>query len=87
MTTNHRSPRDDDNEAIAFVDHFASSQQFRRFFKEGMGLVEETADYLDGEGRRDVSGLERGVSLLYASESMRLTTRLMQIASWLLLQR
>lgn len=52
-----------------------------------MGLVEETADYLDGQGRDDVKRLARPVSLLYASESMRLTTRLMQIASWLLLQR
>src|SRR5207302_4225864 len=31
--------------------------------------------------------LERAVSLTYATESMRLTTRLMQLASWLLLHR
>jgi len=31
--------------------------------------------------------LERSVSLTYATESMRLTTRLMQLASWLLLHR
>ena len=31
--------------------------------------------------------LTRSGSLSYATESMRLTTRLMQIASWLLLQR
>lgn len=76
-----------DAEAIAFIDHFAGSDQFRALFREGMALVEETADYLDGDGRADVKALSRQVSLLYASESMRLTTRLMQIASWLLLQR
>jgi regulator of CtrA degradation len=31
--------------------------------------------------------LERGATLVYATESMRLTTRLMQVASWLLLHR
>jgi regulator of CtrA degradation len=56
-------------------------------FNEGMGLVEETAAYLDGEGRRDSRLLPRTPSLAYATESMRLTTRLMQIASWLLVQR
>ena len=56
-------------------------------FREGMALVEETATYLDGEGRRESHHLSRSVSLAYATESMRLTTRLMQLASWLLLQR
>jgi hypothetical protein len=32
-------------------------------------------------------GAQREASFLYATESMRLTTRLMQLASWLLLQR
>ena len=31
--------------------------------------------------------LERNAALVYATESMRLTTRLMQLASWLLLHR
>jgi regulator of CtrA degradation len=52
-----------------------------------MDLVEETATYLDGDGRADAKTLERSVSLTYATESMRLTTRLMQLASWLLLHR
>lgn len=56
-------------------------------FREGMALVEETADYLDGDGRTDSQRLSRAGSLAYATESMRLTTRLMQVASWLLLQR
>src|SRR5262249_42104063 len=53
----------------------------------GAALVEDTAAYRDGPGRKDSRSLERGSSLAYATESMRLTTRLMQLASWLLLHR
>lgn len=74
-------------EPITFVERFAQSEQFRALFREGMELVEETASYLDGEGRKESRALARAAALLYASESMRLTTRLMQLASWLLLQR
>ena len=66
---------------------FAASELFERTFQEGMDLVEETAAYLDGAGRQDSKLLSRNAALAYASESMRLTTRLMQVASWLLVQR
>ena len=66
---------------------FAASELFDRTFHEGMDLVEETAAYLDGAGRHDSKRLTRKAALAYASESMRLTTRLMQLASWLLVQR
>jgi regulator of CtrA degradation len=66
---------------------FARSELFERTFQEGMDLVEETAAYLDGGGRQDSKLLSRNAALAYASESMRLTTRLMQVASWLLVQR
>ena len=69
------------------VRDFAASELFDRTFAEGMALVEETAAYLDGDGRRDSKLLSRATALVYASESMKLTTRLMQIASWLLVQR
>ena len=52
-----------------------------------MDLVEETAAYLDGPGRQDSKLLSRDDAMVYASQSMRLTTRLMQVASWLLVQR
>lgn len=71
----------------AVVDDFARSELFDRTFREGMELVEETAAYLDGEGRRESKMLSRAAALAYAGESMKLTTRLMQIASWLLVQR
>lgn len=73
--------------AISFARGFVKSDAFMQLFREGMGLVEATASYLDGDGRAESAALPREVSLTYASESMRLTTRLMQIASWLLVQR
>lgn len=71
----------------AVVDDFARSELFDRTFREGMELVEDTAAYLDGDGRRESRMLSRATALAYAGESMTLTTRLMQIASWLLVQR
>lgn len=72
---------------INFIERKASSAAFKKLYADGMGLVEETAAYLDGEGRAEAKKLGRVAATLYAAESMRLTTRLMQIASWLLLQR
>ncbi len=72
---------------VDFLARFTASEQFEKVFKEGMGLVEETANYLDGPGRVDARVLDRHGAIAYATESMRLTTRLMQLASWLLLQR
>ncbi|HEY5410629.1 MAG TPA: DUF1465 family protein [Caulobacteraceae bacterium] len=77
----------DDAWRITVVQDFAASELFDRTFQEGMELVEETAAYLDGAGRHDSKRLPRKAALAYASESMRLTTRLMQLASWLLVQR
>lgn len=74
-------------ETIAIVDRLVSSDAFKALFRDGMSLVEDTAAYLDGPGRLESRQLERNASLAYASESMRLTTRLMQMTSWLLLQR
>lgn len=72
---------------LLFADHLADSEAFRALFREGMDLVEQAAGYLDGAGREIAKTLPRPEALAYAAESMRLTTRLMQLASWLLLQR
>ena len=69
------------------IQDFARSELFDRTFEEGMTLVVAAAAYLDGAGRHDSKILSRNAALAYASESMRLTTRLMQVASWLLVQR
>jgi regulator of CtrA degradation len=73
--------------AVSFSEHLANSQVFTALFRDGMALVEETASYLDGPGRKESKRLHRSAALAYATESMRLTTRLMQLASWLLLHR
>lgn len=80
-------PGADATVAVNFGKKFAESELFQKVFTEGMALVEETATYLDGQGRDESRDLGRATALAYATESMRLTTRLMQIASWLLLQR
>jgi len=72
---------------VQFSERLTNSAAFGTLFREGMDLVEETAAYLDGAGRAQAKALDRSVSLTYATESMRLTTRLMQLASWLLLHR
>jgi regulator of CtrA degradation len=77
----------DKKEPLSFGKAYAQSNTFRALFRDGMALVEETADYLDGDGRNAARTLPRPASIVYATESMRLTTRLMQLASWLLLHR
>ena len=72
---------------VSFGARLANSQVFADLFRDGMALVEQTATYLDGPGRQESKKLERAAALAYATESMRLTTRLMQLASWLLLHR
>src|SRR5215211_5085179 len=78
---------EDETGAVSFSEYLANSQVFTALFRDGMALVEETASYLDGPGRKESKRLQRAAALAYATESMRLTTRLMQLASWLLLHR
>jgi len=78
---------EDENLRELTLQSFMHSALFERTFDEGMSLVEETARYLDGRGREESRALSRNAALLYAGESMRVTTRLMQAASWLLIQR
>jgi regulator of CtrA degradation len=81
-------PQDEEDDLHELSLHtFAGSRLFKHIFDEGMELVEETARYLDGPGREEQRRLPRKIALLYAGESMRVTTRLMQAASWLLVQR
>ena len=78
---------DQKNQPIRLAEKYAYSEKFRELFSQGMTLVEESAGFLDGRGREAVKILDREASVLYGSQSMQLTTRLMQLASWLLLQR
>lgn len=72
---------------ISFAERFAKSEAFDHVFREGMSLVEATANYLEGQGRKDAKAIGPASSVLYASESMRLTTRLLELASWLVIRR
>jgi len=81
------SEQHDKSQAIAIGPRIVASGGFDLLYREGMGLIEEVAGYLDGHGREESRDLPREASFAYATESMRLTTRLMQLASWLLLQR
>jgi regulator of CtrA degradation len=64
-----------DDKTVSFGEKLAASEQFM------------VAIYLDGDGREEAKFLPRAAAVAYAVESMRLTTRLMQVVSWLLLQR
>ena len=66
---------------------FTGGKVFEKVFTDGMALVEETAAYLDGPGRDAAKSFEREAGLTYAAWSMELTTRLMQAASWLVMQK
>ncbi len=74
-------------ETVPIGPRIVASGGFDALYREGMALIEEVAAYLDGNGRVESRHLPREASFIYATESMRLTTRLMQLASWLLLQR
>ena len=82
---------DDNNaskgQAVSMTPRLMATGGFELLYREGMTLIEEVAAYLDGDGRIDSRDLSREASFVYATESMRLTTRLMQLASWLLLHR
>ena len=43
----------DERDWVSFGQSYVSSEPFKALFREGMALVEETAAYLDGEGRED----------------------------------
>ncbi len=79
--------RVNDDGAISFGERYVESDNFKDVFREGMALVEEAAGYLEGDGRLEAKQLQPELSFAYATESMRLTTRLMQLASWLLIRR
>ena len=42
---------------VLFGERFQASQKFDQVFRQGMGLVEEAAAYLDGAGRKDAKAL------------------------------
>jgi len=60
---------------------------FSRTYDEALALVVEAREYLLGPGKMAVRGMTAEVSFYYATESLRLTTRLTESMSWLMFQR
>lgn len=87
MEQTHRTENMGMDNMIRLSDRMVFSDSFKPLYSEGMALVEEAAAYLDGEGKEAARLLSPRAATLYAAESMRLTSRLMHIASWLLLLR
>ena len=56
-----------ESQPVMFGERLANSQAFADLFRDGMGLVEETATYLDGPGRQESKKLERAAALAYAT--------------------
>lgn len=66
---------------------FASSELFMRVYDEVMRMVREAADYLELEAVIERKRMAGNMAPVFACESMRLTTRLMQVTAWLLAMR
>jgi len=60
---------------------------FSRTYDEALRLVMEAREYLLGPGRMAVRDLTSDGGFSYATESLRLTTRLTESMSWLMFQR
>ena len=58
----------DGSNTIKLAERRVLSNSFKRIYKECMGLVEEAAAYLDGEGRAAATQLSHVGATLYAAE-------------------
>lgn len=80
-------PKDDSESGKDDAEIVADWAQLTEVYDEGMVLVEEAAAYLSEQGEIDKEELPPLAKTTFISESMRLTTRLTQMMSWLMLQR
>lgn len=58
-----------------------------RTYDETVEMIEEMTEYLTGQAELDRKSLPDNTVAAYAGESIRLTTRLMQVMAWLLNRR
>jgi len=72
---------------VVLVEHAAFAAAFAQLYSQGMTLIDQASAYFSGEGRQAAQRLGHEAAIVYACEVKRLSYRLMQIASWLLLQR
>ncbi len=64
-----------------------SLELFERLFDDTIKLIERTIAYLERESPGDREQLSVGAKLVFATESMRLTSQLMQSMAWLLARK
>ncbi len=64
-----------------------NSANFTNIFNNSIALISDTANYLDTEGRVESRKMSREHAVTYARESMLLTSKLIQLVSWLLLNK
>ncbi len=62
-------------------------RKFDGLFTEAMSLTESMAAYLDGPGRKEAKKLSRDLHIAFVGASMQMTSRMLMLASWALVQR
>ncbi|RCL02263.1 MAG: hypothetical protein JSC189_000576 [Candidatus Tokpelaia sp. JSC189] len=72
---------------VVLVEHEVFAASFKELYIYGIKLINEASDYFSGEGTGIVGSLEGEAADFYSSEAKNLNYRLMQAASWLLLER
>lgn len=60
---------------------------FDRTYEEAFGLLVEARDYLADQQKRELEAIAPSLQLVASCETMRLTTRLVQVMAWLLVQK
>lgn len=68
-------------------DGHPDSAFIERVYREALALVQETASYLEREGLGERDALSAEIRTVFTGESLRVTTRLMQVVAWLLVHR
>ena len=57
MTSSRAAEHPTNGALLSFRDKFTASEHFAKLYREGMTLVEETAEYLDRAGRQEARQL------------------------------
>lgn len=72
---------------VVLMEHEAFNTTFKALYQRGMHLIEEVGHYINEDGRAAMCCLPDDAAALYSTEAIHLGSRLMQVASWLLLER
>lgn len=72
---------------VVLMEHEAFNTTFKALYQRGMQLIEEVGHYINEDGRAAMCCLPDDAAALYSTEAIHLGSRLMQVASWLLLER